>query len=1153
VGGSEGNRGYLVQALIAVLGSLQDGWDRMTIEPDEPDNKSEKVDILFEKDGARTAVQVKSSRNQISKSNAEQWAKELQERFDAEEYELILVGQTTRQLTNGEKIDKVRIPRPKNLDLTGLEREAAHLLDRTLSAKRVRTKPDKRELLVRSLVTDFLKLASDSCGITRSLFESSLIDLVKETSPSGVVDENSRVLSMTPDTPPRNLVDLIGRENETDWLRKTRGDRLIIGQPGIGKTFLLSDFVNHGFGLFLRASDPDQISEAVETLSPKSVVVENAHLQPRLETIKVLKRLRNERGFDFEIVADCWPGKQDVVLETMGIRKSNSLTLEPLSDEQIVAIAEKCGIVGPNLLLHMIVHQASGYPGRVVMLVDVLKGSTPEDRREFWEGKTLTQSLIVKFGELVGEDARRVLACFAIGGNMGSKSELVADVLGMSTNSISKLVSDLAAGGVVSELRSKRLAVMPALIRAILVKDYFFGPGALPYKRFLGDPESFNESVRTLVHSVTRGASLQAGELLKLVQQANTLDVWASFVHSSKTNAEIVLRDQSHLLPSLANDLLAVIPDLVVPELLRLSRGDDRSNGDHTDSDHLVQEIKSWAQAGIPGRDAIVRREILMVSLRSIVCSRKDCGIALCLLPIIVSPVHLYYEQSPSNRKGLKLFNKCLTTDELKQVVKFWKEIIEIFRAVGVKDWNPVLAAVKAWLDPTFFGDGSAISQEQWTIINESAQNILVQLTSLSNDVPGVQRSLAETGKIRKIDTNYVNPSTFAILYPNDFAIRQDAFLKSCNAAIKLGESWANRKPTDFAKELSYWKSQAKYCRQRRDFCYQCCVGISGSVDSQLVWVDTIIQENLDAQFLEPFIRRAIKTDEKHWDIRFTQYVTNKSYRSTLVIIALTTPNIPAHILDLAIENASVDIKSLVMCRDDLTDLVISKLLSRGSREVRRATVEGYWHKTKRIPSEKCWFDEWKQAFQLTEEDYCVQGVLEQDNSLGRIWLELLCSSESDYRSIDPSLIDLVTKSLKINERRALILGDHFRPNSRNQPDLIKSLVGDSVDAYGYLLENENLENYWTKPLERTLDDTWCRFAEMAIEKNILTDSILSATEFGIVGLGPIPDAYEEAVESWKMLRDSTTGQLKSLASEGLQRAQHVLQSWITDEREHWV
>ncbi len=89
--GQTGARGYLLQALICVLDCIDhdDKWSNVTIEPNDD---SDKVDILWGYDDRRKVVQVKSSQNQIDLASAKQWAAELEAATIADEYELRLIG-----------------------------------------------------------------------------------------------------------------------------------------------------------------------------------------------------------------------------------------------------------------------------------------------------------------------------------------------------------------------------------------------------------------------------------------------------------------------------------------------------------------------------------------------------------------------------------------------------------------------------------------------------------------------------------------------------------------------------------------------------------------------------------------------------------------------------------------------------------------------------------------------------------------------------------------------------------------------------------------------------------------------------------------------------------------------------------------------------
>lgn len=95
MGGKEGSRGYLYQAIAAVIESLSDkGWDKIYIEfPSEND----KVDIALEENGVIVKViQVKSTIDSFQKSNVASWIKALiNDKAEANCVQLILIGACT--------------------------------------------------------------------------------------------------------------------------------------------------------------------------------------------------------------------------------------------------------------------------------------------------------------------------------------------------------------------------------------------------------------------------------------------------------------------------------------------------------------------------------------------------------------------------------------------------------------------------------------------------------------------------------------------------------------------------------------------------------------------------------------------------------------------------------------------------------------------------------------------------------------------------------------------------------------------------------------------------------------------------------------------------------------------------------------------------
>ncbi len=110
MGGKDGSRGYLYQALVAVLDAIEnDDWAEVYLEY-ETDN--DKVDIAFkDSNGKLEVIQVKSSINNFSKADINKWLIEIiQDKPDANKFRLELIGigesKTTEYINSIKKLSK---------------------------------------------------------------------------------------------------------------------------------------------------------------------------------------------------------------------------------------------------------------------------------------------------------------------------------------------------------------------------------------------------------------------------------------------------------------------------------------------------------------------------------------------------------------------------------------------------------------------------------------------------------------------------------------------------------------------------------------------------------------------------------------------------------------------------------------------------------------------------------------------------------------------------------------------------------------------------------------------------------------------------------------------------------------------------------------
>ena len=153
----------------------------------------------------------------------------------------------------------------------------------------------------------------------------------------------------------------IGREEDLAWLKTTGGDRLLIGQPGSGKTFLLRLLTHAGQALFVISRDRGEVAAGIRAQEPAVLIVDDAHMETELLTN--LMQLRSSMGAEFNIVATCWPGDCDRVQAVLAIPDEQTRELAPMPRVQIGKVV---GAIEPRLanwVVGEIVDQAEGRPG----------------------------------------------------------------------------------------------------------------------------------------------------------------------------------------------------------------------------------------------------------------------------------------------------------------------------------------------------------------------------------------------------------------------------------------------------------------------------------------------------------------------------------------------------------------------------------------------------------------------------------------------------------------------------------------------------------------------------------------------------------------------------------------------------------------------
>ncbi|APZ92238.1 ATP-binding protein [Fuerstiella marisgermanici] len=1149
--GRDGNRGYLVQTVIALLEALQSvDWHTVTL---EPSHQSEKIDILRQGSAGTKATQVKSSIRQITKPNAERWAKELDDGASADVLELVLVGSCSQSVLAVGEIGRVRVPRAKNLDWKGLLREAAHLLDVFLHMENLASEsPKHRELLVQGLVAQLSMYSSES----RPLKRSELVSLVKEwLSATERPPQGTTKLSALSPLPRSCRSDfgagLIGRDNELAWLQQTDGDKLISAQPGMGKTFLLQQYARHTNAFFLTGNDEHSIADAITQQQPDTVLIEDGALY--LDSIRFLLSYRRDHDLSFEIIVDSWPGDVDQLATALGIAGSKILKLPELADNTLVEIIKASGIHGPNHLLHMIVHQSSGCPGRAMMLIDACLQKTKTDWNEVWTGEKLASWVRARFSDLIGESATEALACLSLGGSDGVPIVSAASVLGRSEPEVRRIVRDLALGGLIVDFGDGRLIVVPELLRGVLVRDIFFNSAAaVPITHAINEIGLSTGLVDTVIAAHARGARISAHELRRMVVDVDCDAVWRAYVCSTSEHAEWVIQNRPNLILKLSDVLLQSSPESTIPHLIAAAPLDKRP--ENQAPDHPIRRIRDWAQSGFPGREAVDRRKATLEAFTSYLAQGGDINLAAPLIPIIVSPQFDDTEQNPADRMQFTMRRGGLLPKDLERLEAFLDEIFEILDPARLNKWKPVLRAVKAWLFPHFGMIG--VSDEQRAVFNRSGTAVLTRTSELAADRPGVLTSLNILARHGEISLDIDIDETFALLFPGrprgDTEWKIDEQQRQWEHAKATGKQWADHNPEEVIQRVQWCIAESEQMLDPwPDHCKTVVDSIADNVVNTICWIDAIIAERARPDLITHLLVTALRRKETGSTERLRTLLTDGHFRYEAVQVGLVC-DVPDDIRQLAVAEC-VHVPKLVdhvAMMYELQAATIEALLTHDDADVVSHALHGLWHAREKHPLPESLRAIWLYAAtQHLTDEWCLEQALKTDQEFRTAWLEDKCRKtdrSSRYIRVEP--FKIATVDLTEEMRCELIA--KVSPDAYHATKLTMVFVGDSAEVYARLLEIDELEQFHDIPLARHPDPVWISLVSVATSHGVSPEDITHASRrYFTMDFAEVPNKHHREIGVWTELTTHKHSTVSLVAKLALKLAEADLDSWLKDER----
>ncbi|MFL6196460.1 MAG: hypothetical protein ACJ75H_19925 [Thermoanaerobaculia bacterium] len=906
----------------------------------------------------------------------------------------------------------------------------------------------------------------------------------------------------------RPLLDLepIGRAGDLEWLQQTAGDRMVSGEPGSGKTFLLYHLVRQGWGLFLVEPGGD-IAGALREQQPRIVVVDDAHTEP--ETLEKLRHFRQQAGMDFSIVAVTWEGARNEVVEAMGgLPEEKVRKLELLTRSEILEVFRSAGVEENADIMRYLIDQAANKPGLAVTIATLwLAGSW----REVIEGKVLSRTLLAFFQEFVYPKSTDVLAAFSLGGDRGMGMDAVGDFLGISRLELRHVAAGLAAGGVLSEVDKETLAVWPRPLRFSMIRTVFFPPPGQPrhpYQELIKKAPSLGRAVEALIAAKSLGAEIPAQELRHLAADLGSLRVWNGLAQLSEQDARWVFENYPGDVLDIGFGLLNSIPRLAIPKILEraaeFAAAKDRSG-------QPMSLLSSWVQQISVRQEEWIRRRVLIAdAVREFLVQGGDLGVGMHGLSIALSPGVRGSDLDPGLGSTVTLRSGLLPVRTLREILPIWDRLKDSIHGLDRESWQHLSSLLWKWLHPEYVAKRTEISEEERQVTREFVGRALADLSPLAAESPGLRAGLSRLAKELDVDLGWAEDEVFEILYPPDepsYELYKEKQAARKEAVQELAAAWANEPPYEIAERITFFEREAsRISYSGLENMTHLCRRLAESVRNPEVWLTQLLQRDLRGNLVSPFLEQIVKLRRAGWD-RWLLYCLERDFlfwTAASEILSLSNP--PRQLLDralLRVRDHPVIVESLSL-RREIPIPTLKEILLCSDWEISLAAAVGEWCCDPQGQVRAEVQEEWRTAvirsktgeYEETEQrvglQYWLRGILASDADLAFDWLRCrLRDSDLPGSFMGDSPFAAAIRALREKQRRKLLIGLQPAPILWS---LLPMLIGSDIDLYRELLNNDAFADYHLLPLGGLPGPIWESFALAALDAGYAPEAIAQRT-----------------------------------------------------------
>lgn len=967
-------------------------------------------------------------------------------------------------------------------------------------------------------------------------------------------------------------IDLIGdkRHQAYEQLMNSDQDILLVGQPGIGKTFLLQKIALSSNSYFYNGNSQYNIARAIELINPRIIFVDDAHRN--VDDLTTIFRIREQFNFNYRIIATSWPITNLARVKQLGLfNESQIITLKLFTRDEraelLKSIIENRGIQRQFTWEQLIIDYSNGLPGLAVRMLDICMKT---GGREVLEGDSILTFLadisLETQSSIEWIKTKKLLSFISLFGNSGIQISRISELLGMSIIDIEVLIEAFSYSGVISrgwygvKIQSKAL-------RSILVKEAFFsveGQSIDYINSLVNSCEITDNILEVLLDAKRIGGKVLGSFIFSLLNKCTNPSIWKNFYYSFPELIDSGRTEYPNSIEASIIPGLIFQPELTLPILFKIASEDNRPL--HSSPDHVLRKLEDWVQHDPHSNLTLLKRRTILKTLVDYKKGNGDEKTIIDVIKITMSPEFNFSEIPPGSGNSVNLITGIYPPELLDQFSEIWRIAFSLLSDINPKHLSDLINSMYNWVQPTRLVQNA--SEELTNKMRTISRNFLVDLGTLCVSHPILINKLNEFNFYLDNKINFPSTITeekkcvFDKLFPNKKTYTDQLINQNVDSLDSLVENLFESNNIEEIVSLIRWVKEEAFLIDSPwpDRMQEFFILVSKKTDNQMTWFKQLKTNNL-LDYSLPFIREMTIARTFGWKGIIKELLKQKSTSDLALTIVFEQEKPPTLLLQNSLHkiiNIDPDWIRGLCAQGRVSEYVTKRLLRLKNADIVFAAAIGEWWRKPTKEIREGLIPDWNNAISNYQGfNYLLVEVLKEKPQFILPWIKKIYFTKFDYfSSIENKFIRDILYHLTIEDKMKLL--DFIIDNNKQklfEIEIMKFIIDSSETLYNYLLDIINIpsQKFYVLSLLNTLPDAenWDKFSIAAMDNGISETDIVTAVfqlNFSDATIGSMSKHYKKYKEAFEKLLSANNDQIKNVARLGIEKADEKIKHYENEE-----